>query len=39
MRIDPGFFVPTLLRRQAERQIARAALEGLEARVESGIDP
>jgi uncharacterized membrane protein len=39
MRIDPGFFVPTLLRRQAERQIARAALEGLKARVESGIDP
>jgi uncharacterized membrane protein len=39
MRIDPGFFVPTLLRRQAERQIARAALEGLKARVESGMGP
>jgi ribosome-associated toxin RatA of RatAB toxin-antitoxin module len=39
MRIDPGFFVPKLLRRQAERQIARAALEGLKARVESGTGP
>lgn len=27
MRIDPGFLVPTLLRSQAERQIARAVLE------------
>lgn len=39
MRIDPGFLVPTLLRRQAERQIARAALEGLKSRVESGTGP
>jgi uncharacterized membrane protein len=36
MRIDPGFFVPKMLRRQAERQIARAALEDLKTRVEAG---
>jgi hypothetical protein len=39
MRIDPGFFVPALLRRQAERQIAHTALEGLKSRVESRIGP
>jgi hypothetical protein len=39
LRVDPGFFVPKLLRRQAARQIARAALEGLKTRVESRIGP
>jgi ribosome-associated toxin RatA of RatAB toxin-antitoxin module len=35
IRLDPGFFVPKPLRRQAERHIARAALEDLKKRVES----
>jgi uncharacterized membrane protein len=34
--IDPGFPVPGLLRRQAERQIVKGALEDLKKRVESG---
>jgi uncharacterized membrane protein len=39
LRVDPGFFVPKLVRRQAARQIARAALEGLKTRVESRARP
>jgi ribosome-associated toxin RatA of RatAB toxin-antitoxin module len=35
MRVDPGFPIPGFLRRQAERQIARAALEDLKRRVET----
>jgi type I site-specific restriction endonuclease len=34
--IDPGFPVPGLLKRQAERQIVKGALEDLKKRVESG---
>jgi uncharacterized membrane protein len=33
--IDPGFPVPGFLKRQAERQIVKGALEGLKRRVES----
>jgi ribosome-associated toxin RatA of RatAB toxin-antitoxin module len=35
MKVDPGFPIPNLLKRQAERQIARGALEDLKKRVES----
>jgi len=35
MSIDPGFPVPGFLKKQAEKQIARAALEDLKKRVES----
>jgi uncharacterized membrane protein len=35
MRVDPGFPVPGFLKRQAEKQIARSALEDLKKRVES----
>jgi uncharacterized membrane protein len=34
MRIDPGFPVPGFLRRQAEKQIVRGALDDLKKRVE-----
>ena len=34
--IDPGFPVPGFLKRQAERQIVKGALEDLKKRVESG---
>lgn len=34
--IDPGFKVPSLLRRQGEKQIVSTALKGLKKRVESG---
>jgi ribosome-associated toxin RatA of RatAB toxin-antitoxin module len=34
MAIDPGFPVPGFLKKQAEKQIARAALEDLKKRVE-----
>lgn len=34
--IDPGFPVPGLLKRQAERQIVKGALSDLKKRVESG---
>ena len=33
--VDPGFPIPKLLKRQAQRQIARGALEDLKKRVES----
>lgn len=33
--LDPGFPVPGLLRRQGERRLKEAALDGLKARVES----
>ena len=36
LAVDPGFPVPGFLRRQAGRQIVRAALEDLKRRVESG---
>lgn len=36
LTIDPGFPVPKLIKRQAERIIVRSALEELKARVESG---
>lgn len=35
MKIDPGFKVPSMLRRQAEKMIVRGALEDLKKRVES----
>ena len=35
MEIDPGFPVPGFLKKQAEKQIARGALEDLKKRVES----
>lgn len=35
MQIDPGFPVPGFLKKQAEKQIARTALEDLKKRVES----
>lgn len=35
MSVDPGFPVPKLLKRQAEKQIVRAALQDLKKRVES----
>ena len=35
MEIDPGFPVPGFLKKQAEKQIARSALEDLKKRVES----
>jgi uncharacterized membrane protein len=34
--VDPGFPIPKLLKRQAQRQIVRGALEDLKKRVESG---
>jgi hypothetical protein len=34
MRVDPGFPIPGFLRRQAERRVARGALENLKQRVE-----
>ena len=34
--IDPGFPVPGILKRQAERQIVKGALEDLKKRVETG---
>lgn len=34
--IDPGFPIPGFLRRQAEKQIVRGALDDLKKRVESG---
>ena len=34
--IDPGFPIPGFLKRQAERQIVKGALEDLKKRVESG---
>ena len=34
MTVDPGFPLPKLLKRQANRQIVRSALEDLKARVE-----
>jgi hypothetical protein len=33
--IDPGFKVPGMLKRQAEKQIVKGALEDLKKRVES----
>jgi ribosome-associated toxin RatA of RatAB toxin-antitoxin module len=35
MKVDPGFPIPGFLKRQAEKQIARSALEDLKQRVES----
>ncbi|HZA40009.1 MAG TPA: SRPBCC family protein [Actinomycetota bacterium] len=35
MKVDPGFPIPKLLKKQAEKQIARGALEDLKKRVES----
>jgi uncharacterized membrane protein len=35
MKVDPGFPIPKLLKRQAEKQIARGALEDLKKRVET----
>ena len=35
MAIDPGFKVPGMLKRQAEKQIVKGALEDLKKRVES----
>lgn len=35
MEVDPGFPIPGFLKKQAERQIARSALEELKKRVES----
>lgn len=35
MTVDPGFPIPKLLKRQAEKQIVRSALEDLKKRVES----
>lgn len=35
LRLDPGFPIPKLLRRQGERRIVRGALEDLKKRVES----
>ncbi len=35
IEIDPGFPVPSILKRQAEKQIVKAALEDLKKRVES----
>lgn len=35
MAIDPGFPVPGFMKKQAEKQIARAALQDLKKRVES----
>ena len=35
MAIDPGFPVPGFLKRQAEKQIVKGALEDLKKRVES----
>lgn len=35
MEIDPGFPIPGFLKKQAEKQIARTALEDLKKRVES----
>ncbi|MDQ3940933.1 MAG: cyclase, partial [Actinomycetota bacterium] len=34
-RIDPGFPVPGMIKRQAQKQIAKGALEDLKTRVES----
>ncbi len=34
--VDPGFPIPGFLKRQAERQIVKGALEDLKKRVESG---
>lgn len=36
MAIDPGFPVPGFLKKQAERQIVKGALDDLKKRVESG---
>ncbi|HVL64548.1 MAG TPA: SRPBCC family protein [Actinomycetota bacterium] len=36
LKIDPGFKVPGMLRRQAEKMIVRTALEDLKKRVEAG---
>lgn len=36
VRIDPGFPVPGIIRRQAQKQIATGALKELKRRVESG---
>jgi ribosome-associated toxin RatA of RatAB toxin-antitoxin module len=36
LRIDPGFPVPGFLKKQAEKQVVRAALQDLKKRVESG---
>lgn len=35
LELDPGFPVPSFLRKQGERQLKKAALEGLKERVES----
>lgn len=35
-RIDPGFKIPSMLKRQAEKLIVRGALQDLKKRVESG---
>jgi ribosome-associated toxin RatA of RatAB toxin-antitoxin module len=35
MKVDPGFPIPKLLKRQAERQIVKSALQDLKKRVES----
>ena len=37
MEIDPGFPVPGFLKRQAEKQIVRGALDDLKKRVESSL--
>ncbi|HYY44479.1 MAG TPA: SRPBCC family protein [Actinomycetota bacterium] len=36
LSIDPGFRIPGMLKRQAERHIVKSALQGLKRRVESG---
>jgi ribosome-associated toxin RatA of RatAB toxin-antitoxin module len=36
LAVDPGFPIPKLLRRQAERRIVEGALQDLKKRVESG---
>jgi uncharacterized membrane protein len=36
IKVDPGFPLPAPIKRQAERQIVRSALEDLKRRVESG---
>jgi ribosome-associated toxin RatA of RatAB toxin-antitoxin module len=36
MSVDPGFAIPGFLKRQAEKQVVRSALEDLKKRVESG---
>jgi uncharacterized membrane protein len=35
MAVDPGFPIPSFLKRQGERQVVKSALEGLKKRVES----